>query len=445
MLVRVKNLCIGRACSLTPAKAAKSVENNSFVVSAFSAVKRRILGQVSISSISQIADNADALFSATTPSSTQYESLAGGALGRGIDAYSAKDYSTAIREFRRCIALSPSSDNARNALEYMAQAQTQSGKTSDAITTYQQAIKVFPTDDSLNLKLGNLYFSDGRYSEALEQYSTAVKKAPTTSQNLYSLGQAYQALGRYGEAEEQFKKVIELLPQDSSGYYALGQTYRMAGRYDEAQEQLDKALALNKDFTYAHFELGMVYAEQQDISKANDELGIVTKDAPELESELQSTILEKSAPRFIAAYAANINLGSGPGTQVSSLDASLATPSTTKNFTVDFVFDKDMDPASVRNISNWSISRSNSVDTGGLYNWGLKTPVTEVSIAAMPVSVNFRSDLATAQVTFSIAQNSSGNGTIDPSHLVFKFMGVDVNGNTMDRSADEYSGFSKIV
>jgi Flp pilus assembly protein TadD len=392
-----------------------------------------------------IAEIADALFSATTPSSAQYESLAGGALGRGIDAYTAKDYNTAIREFRRSIALSPYSDNARSAIEYMAQAQVQSGKTSDAITTYKQAIKVFPTDDSLNLKLGNLYFSEGGYTEALEQYSTAVKKAPTTNDNVYSVGQGYLALGRYSEAEAQFKKVIQLSPQDSAGYYALGETYRKAGKYNEAQEQLDKALALKKDFSYVHFELGMIFAEQQEISKANDELGIVNEDAPELAAELQTKILEKTPAQFISAYSPDVNLTSKPGTLVSSLDASLATPLTTKTFTVNFIFDKDMDPGSVQNISNWSISRSTSMGTGGPYNWGLKTPATEVNIAPMPLSVIYRPDLATAKVTFSITQNSSGDGTVDLSHIVFKFMGVDVNGNSMDASRDEYSGFSKIV
>jgi len=392
-----------------------------------------------------ITSAADALFSATTPSYAQYESLAVGALGRGIDAFSAKDYTTAVREFRRSIALSPYSDNAGKAFEYLATAQTQSGRTSDAITTYQQAIKVFPTDDSLNLKLGNLYFSEGRYSEALEQYSTAVKKAPTTSQNLYSLGQGYLALGRYGEAEEQFKKVIQLLPQDSSGYYALGQTYRMAGKYREAQGQLDEALALKKDFSYVHFERGMVFTEQQEISKARDELAILNETAPELVAELQSKILEKTPPRFVAAYAANLNLASKPGTLVSSLDTSLATPLTGKNFTVSFVFDKDMDPTSVQDLSNWSISRSNGMNTGGPYNWGLKTPATEVSIAPMPLNVIYRPDLATARVTFSIVQNSTGDGTIDLSHILFKFKGVDVNGNSMDASRDEYSGFSKVV
>lgn len=392
-----------------------------------------------------IAVIADALFSATTPSFEQYESLAAGALGRGIDAYTAKDYGTAIREFRRAIALSPYSENARSAFEYMATAQAQSGKTADAITTYKQAVKVFATDDSLNLKLGNLYFSNGRYAEALEQYSAAVRKAPTTTDNFYSLGQGYLALGRYGEAETQFKKVIQLSPQDSAGYYALGQTYRMAGRYDDALQPLDHALKLDRDFTYVHFERGMIFAEQQQISKAQAELAIVTEGASELAPELQTKILEKTAPRIIAAYSATVSLASRPGTLVSSLDPSLAAPLAQKYFTVNFVFDKEMAASSVQNTANWSISRSSSFKTGGLYNWDGMIPATEVSIAPMPVRVTYRPDMATATVTFAITQNSSGNGTIDLSHIVFKFKGVDMNGNAMDTSRDEYSGFSKIV
>jgi len=392
-----------------------------------------------------IAVIADALFSATTPSFEQYESLAAGALGRGIDAYTAKDYGTAIREFRRAIALSPYSENARSAFEYMATAQAQSGKTADAITTYKQAVKVFATDDSLNLKLGNLYFSNGRYAEALEQYSAAVRKSPTTTDNVYSLGQGYLALGRYREAETQFKKVIQLSPQDSAGYYALGQTYRMAGRYDDALQPLDHALKLNKNFAYVHFERGMIFAEQQEIGKAEAELAIVKEDASELVPELQAKILGKTSPRIIAAYSANVSLASKPGTPVSALDPSLATPLAQKYFTVNFVFDKEMDASSVQNTANWSISRSSSFKTGGLYNWGGKIPATEVSIASMPVSVTYRPDMATATVTFAITQNSSGNGTIDLSHILFKFKGVDMNGNAMDTSRDEYSGFSKIV
>ncbi len=388
---------------------------------------------------------ADLLFSATTPSFAMVENVAGASLGRGIDALMAKNYNAAAREFRRSISLSPFSDNALKAFEYLAKALVGNGKTSEAITTYKQAIKVFPSADGLNLALGNLLFSEGRHEEALQEYTAAVRKNNTVSENFYALGQAYLTMDRFGEAEAQFKHVIRMSPRDSAGYYALGQTYRMAGRLEEAKEQLDKALAIKKDFSYVHYELGMIYAQQQEIGQARAQLDILSRKAPELFPDLQAAINENTAPRFILAYTSHINLSSGPGTKVSSLHLSLAEPGASRDFTMTFVFDKEMDAASIRNIANWQISRSGSIATGGLYNWGRKLPETEVGVRSLPIRVQYDPDLLTAKVTFRITQNDSGDGTIDLSHLVFKFQGGDVYGNTMDPAADEYNRFSRIV
>ena len=290
---------------------------------------------------------ADLLFSSTLPSVAQFDSISAGALGRGIDRFMAKDYGTAIREFRRSIALSPYSDNALSAFEYLANALTKSGKTSEAIETYRQAIKVFPSADGMHLSLGNLLYSERRYTEAVEQYEAAVKKNPTASQNIYSLGQGYLAQGRYADAETQFKRAIQLAPKESGGYYALGQTYRKMGRLTEAQEQLERALAIKNDFADAHYELGMVYAEQQQTEKANSELAILNEQSSELYTQLEAQIYETSKPRILAAYSASLNLAAPAGTKVSSLDSSLATPGAAKNYTVSFVFDKEMDAASI--------------------------------------------------------------------------------------------------
>lgn len=393
----------------------------------------------------EIYNSADLLFSATAPSAAMMESISGSALGRGIDAFTAGNYSMAIQQFKQTISLSPYSDNAFKAFGYLADALVKSDKTTTAIETYKQAIKIFPSADGLNLSLGNLLFSEGREEEAIEQYKAAVRKNPSVSENLYALGQGYLALEQYDKAEEQFKRVIQMSPQDSAGYYALGQTYRKTGRYDEAENLLNKALSIKKDFSYVHYELGMIYAEKQQMDKARAELAVISEDAPELFPDLQKTIDENSAPRFILAYIDSLNLSSGPGTKVSSLDSTLTTPGASKNFTISFVFDKEMDPASIQNIVNWEISRSSSTETGGIYNWGKKVPDSEIRVSPMPVKVTYDSELLTAKVTFKITQNASANGTIDPSHLVFKFQGTNVYGNSMSESADQYNRFSKII
>ncbi len=388
---------------------------------------------------------ADYLFSITLPSATQFDGLSAGALGRGIDKYVAKNYDGAIREFRRCVALSPYSDNSLKSFEYLVNTLNKTGKTSEAMEACRQAIKIFPSADGMNLGLGNLLFGERRYTEAVEQYKAAVNKNPTASQNVYSLGQGYLAQGRYTDAEAQFKRAIQLTPKESGGYYALGQTYRKMGRLTEAREQLERALAIKNDFADAHFELGMVYAAMLQPDKANSELAILNqKQSTENYTELAAKIYETSKPKILLVHATEIYLGSPAGTKASSLDSSLATPGATKNFTVSFIFNRPMDAASVEKMDNWNIGRSTETRTGGLYNWGIITE-TDVKVSSTPVCVLYDPTTMTAKVTFSITQNAFGNGTIDLSHLVFKFKGTDGYGNVMDATADEYSGISGTV
>jgi tetratricopeptide (TPR) repeat protein len=404
-----------------------------------------------ISSDNQVMSNVasataiDTLFSSTIPSSTMYDSLSSSALGRGIDKYTSKDYAGAIKEFRRSIALSPYSDYAEQSYEYLIDTLTETGKTSEAIAACRQAIKTFPSADGMNLGLGNLLYSQGNYTEATKQYKEAVIKNPGANQNVYSLGQGYLALGRYTDAETQFKRAIQIAPKDSGGYYALGMTYRKMGRLTDAQKQLEKAVAIKSDFAEAHFELGMVYAEQQQTDKANSELAILKEEeSTENYTELSAKIYATIKPRISSVHTTGLYLGSSAGTKASSLDSSLAIPGATKNFTVNFIFSKPMDAASVGKMSNWSISRSTETRTGGLYNWGVASE-KDVKVTSAPVYVLYDPTTLTAKVTFSISQNATGDGTIDLSHLVFKFKGTDTYGNVMNTTSDEYSGISEIV
>jgi tetratricopeptide (TPR) repeat protein len=391
---------------------------------------------------------ADVLFSSTTPTAAMIEYVAGQALSRGIDAYSDGDYKRAIREFKLVISFDPYSDNAINAFDYLGDALEATGKTTEAMKTYRQAIAFFPTEDGFNLSLGNLLFKDGQYEEALKQYKNAVSKNSSNSENIYSLGQAYLTLGQYDKAEELFKRAIQMSPNESAGYYALGQTYRQEGKYKEAEKQLEKALAIEQDFASAHYELGMLYVETDRLDQAGEELDILAEEVgtdSDSYIDLQYTINQNTAPKMIAAYVANLNLACGAGTKVSTLNSSLAKAGASRNYTLTVMFDKEMDITSVQSVTNWSISRSTSASTGGLYNWGMKVPSTEISLSSLPINVVYDPETLTAKVTFKITQNASADGTIDLSHLVFKFKGTDVYGNSIDTSADQYNYFSRFV
>jgi tetratricopeptide (TPR) repeat protein len=392
-----------------------------------------------------IATIADNLFSSTMPSSAQFDSVSNTILGRALDLYSGKEYAKSIPEFRRAIAMSPYSSYAQEAYSYLADAYNQSGKTFEAIQTYKQAIRVFPNDATLNLKLGNLHYKQGNYTEAVDQYKAAVAKSPNDYDNVYSLGEGYLSQGNYTGAEAQFKKAIQLVPTNSGGYYGLGKAYHKMGRLSEAAEQFEKAISIKGDLSDAHYELGVVYTEQKNGRKAKSELDILNDQSSALYTQLNIEIVKITSPRISTAYSATLSMTSSVGTKVSTLDPSLAQPGASKDYTIDFIFDKDMDAASVLDVFNWSISRSTGVSTGGYYNWGLKVPDTEISVSPVPKNVIYDPSSLTAKVTISITQNAAANGTIDLSHLVFTFQGKDTYGNSMDPTADQYNEISEIV
>jgi len=69
----------------------------------------------------------------------------------------------------------------------------------------------------------------------------------------------------------------------------------------------------------------------------------------------------------------------------------------------------------------------------------------KAAILPIPVHVSYDTAKNMATVQFRISQNAAADATIDPDHIVFKFYGMDAYGKSMDTSADEYSGFSKIA
>ena len=401
--------------------------------------------EMTLSLISSTPTAADVLFSSLNRQ-TQMTSLAQTALSTGADRATKGDYAGAVREFKRAIGLDSSPANAVTAYNLLATSYIQMGRTEDAIKAYKSSISMSPTDDTAHRNLGNIYFSQGRYNEAETEYNIAVKNGPTTSMNRFSLGQVYLATGRTQQAETTFKSVIKMDPSQYGGYYALGQTYAKEGRQQEAVSEFQRVVAMKKDFYQVHVDLGSAYADLGDMTKANAELSILNDKAPNLSSSLSGYIDKTTKPKILAAYnASGFSDTSGPRTLVSDLNSSLSAPSASKQFNVTFIFTKDMDPSSVQNPYNWSITKAAYGSAGGAYNWGLPTSKTDVKIATIPASVIFLPGSLSATVSFMVNQNATGDGTIDPSHINFKFSGKDIYGNAMDASADEYSGISQIV
>jgi hypothetical protein len=165
-----------------------------------------------------------------------------------------------------------------------------------------------------------------------------------------------------------------------------------------------------------------------------------------LADNLSRYMYKVDPPKMVYAQSAStFPFSVGNNAPVQLLDSYLATANATQTFTMRIQFDKAMDRESVENVTNWKIGRAVGSGPGQAYNFGMSIPSTEITISPLPKSVYYDADNYSATVFFDIRQNATADGTIDPSHIEFKFSGQDVYGNKMDPNFDQYTGFSGVA
>ncbi len=385
------------------------------------------------------------IFSAAQQQPAQLESLSNTALTRGIDLFMRKDYKGAIKDFQRAIGLSPLSAYSIDAAHYMADAYQALGDPKNAIKAYQTALRLNPSRDDSHLKLGNLFFSEERFSEATAEYEKAVTLWPS-AENTFALGQAYMNIGRHSDADSQFNKVLRMAPQKPDGHYGLGLNAARQGRYREAIGLFESAIRLDKGFDAAYAEMGYAYAGLGQIDEAMEIVADLKDRAPDLAGTLSNYLYEVDPPKILFSYttSSSFQYYMPSKTPVSSLDAYLQTANASKTFTMKFQFDKEMERSEVENVMNWQIGRSSGIGPGTAYNFGLPVPQTEIQPPPIPVNVYYDAKEMTATVYFKIQQNATADGTIDPSHIEFRFAGKDAFGLKMNPDFDQFTGFSKV-
>jgi tetratricopeptide (TPR) repeat protein len=381
------------------------------------------------------------LFISPADQQAQLDNLSNQALSAGIDKYQRKDYEGALQDFQRAMGIAPRSSYSVEAATFLAQSHLKLNNPDDAIRSYKRAIEMDRQRDDVRTSLANLLFSLERYGEAENEYQEAYRLNPNPN-TAFSLGQAHMRTERFRDAQEMFEKVIDLAPGAGNGEYGLGQLFNLEGRHEDAIEQLDKAIALRGEgFLDGQLELGFAHADLGNTEKAQEIFEFLEEKDPGLADTLNRYMYKVESPRIEFATAESTFTNKiGARTPVSALDSYLAAANTEKRFTMVFQFGKQMDAASVQNKFNWQINRSESIQPGEKYNFGLKLLDTETAVSIYPDFVIYDASRLQATVNFTIRQNAAADATIDPSHLQFTFSGKDANGLAMDPEADAYMG-----
>lgn len=392
--------------------------------------------------ISKLNATADALTTILSSGQAQREQLAQYALVRGLSFLQEKKYDRALGELKRAVTFNPQLEEA---YEYLGKVYQLTGKTEEAIEVYKKWTRTVTDSAKAVTALGNAYVEKKQYREAEDQFKKLLRLDPASFYAYNQLGHIYLNTERAEEAEEQFRKVIRLSPRDANGYYGLGLALSKQEKYKEAVEAFEKAVSLKKKFEYAYADLGHAYIGLGDKEKAQEQADALydlgTPLAKELAAEIELTLF---TPQMVGIKPLDSTFPSvlGPGTPLAVLDPSLATPSTSKTFTLTFQFNQAMDISSVQNPLNWFIYKA-SGGKAGFYNNGITLhPEKEILLSPIPQWVTYDPSQYRATIYFTITQNAAGDGVIDPSHWVFQFKGTDVSGNMMDAAADEFDGFA---
>lgn len=412
-----------------------------------SGIEDVLANSLSWQSASTILDEKDAtdIFSILASQEDGLADLSNTFLQTGIDHYTNEDYEAAAKAFAAAIAIDPDSDYNSDTTKYLAQTYIKLENTDKAIETYEDAIQRDPSNEEFRNSLGRLYYSEERYEEAALQYRQAVE-IDASAENRYAYGEALLKVEDFEEAEIQFNKVRRLDAQSYAGDYGLGKMYALMEDYDTAIEHFQAALDIDSTFYDAYAEMGYAYADLGDIDKAKE----IQEDLEDLDEDLALTleyyIDEVEAPQIAFAYSdSTFPYKMSSGYPVSAIDSYLENAGAEISMTMVFQFTKDMDPESVENRINWSITRASSGNIAETYNYGEAVPTSEVSLDYYPDYVIYDTYSATATVGFTVRQNDAADATIDPSHIVFSFDGESVYGVAMDADGDEYSGFSGVA
>jgi len=165
-------------------------------------------------------------------------------LGRA--RYNENKFADAISAFQQCLKLSPGNVKAEDNLGL---ALAGLGRNEEATTAYKQAMDWQSQSSFKNpgpyIDLGSLLLDENRPEEAVPYLLQAIEIAPRESRSHELLGKAYTRMEQLPKAQSELEKATELAPQNANLHCMLAPVYRKQGIADKAKAEFDRCAALS--------------------------------------------------------------------------------------------------------------------------------------------------------------------------------------------------------
>lgn len=146
-------------------------------------------------------------------------------------------------------------------------------KHDQAISDYNQAIKINPQFPQAYYNRGLAYSQKGNIELAIIDYTQAIKINPQfaqayninsqLAQAYYNRGVVYSQQGKIELAIADFTQVININPQDAYAYVNRGVIYGQQKKIELAISDFTQAIKINPEFAQAYVKRGIAYGQQE--------------------------------------------------------------------------------------------------------------------------------------------------------------------------------------
>ena len=176
------------------------------------------------------------------------------------------DWSGAENEFRRAIALNPSSARAHQAYGFVLLGAT--GRLEEAIIELKRALELDPLSLLINSNLAGALLAARQFDQAIEQERKTLDLDPNFILAHWYLGLSYVQKSMYKEGIAELEKAVGMSPGNTLTLSGVGYAYAVAGRKAEAQKVLDKLDELSKQKYVSAASRAPIYAALGEKDKA---------------------------------------------------------------------------------------------------------------------------------------------------------------------------------
>jgi Flp pilus assembly protein TadD len=183
----------------------------------------------------------------------------------GVALRAAGDAEQAITSYQQALKLRPSFveawNNLGNALVVL-------GRLEEAATAYTQLLRLRPDSPEAHNNYGALLRKKGQITEAGGHYQEALRLKPDYPDAHNNLGDALASLNRHEEAIASYRAALRLKPNYPEAHTNLGNSLVRLEKIDEGIAHHHEALRLRPDYVEGHCNLGNAFAAQKNYPAA---------------------------------------------------------------------------------------------------------------------------------------------------------------------------------